>query len=85
MGIGLLIYMMVTKESKQWNGANRAISIGKQHTDCPKALLQYCRVAIYVGGAWSWGERIWDRDSGLDVLELECLDGRQDTVSHASG
>ena len=32
MGNGLPIYMMVSKESRQWNGANRAISIGKRHT-----------------------------------------------------
>ena len=41
---GLLIYMMVIciyedqtivmEDARQWNEANRAISIGKQHTDC---------------------------------------------------
>ena len=35
MGNGRLIYMMVTKESRQLNAANRASSIGKRHTDCP--------------------------------------------------
>ena len=31
----MLIYMMVTKDAGQRNGANRAISICKRHTDCP--------------------------------------------------
>ena len=34
MGNGLLIYMMVM-DARQRNEANRAISIGKRHTDCP--------------------------------------------------
>ena len=40
MGNGLLIYMMVM-DARQRNEANRAISIGKRHTDCPTGTL--CR------------------------------------------
>ena len=46
MGNGLLIYMIVTQE--QWNGANRAISIGKQYTDCPTQAYQ--QVLLLGGG-----------------------------------
>ena len=38
MGNGLLIYMMVM-DARQRNEANRAISIGKRHTDCPTRLI----------------------------------------------
>ena len=38
MGNGLLIYMMVM-DARQRNEANRAISIGKRHTDCPTASI----------------------------------------------
>ena len=31
----LLIYMMATKDARQRNEANKAINMGKQHTDCP--------------------------------------------------
>ena len=35
MGKGLLIYMMVVEDARQWSEANRAISISEQYTDCP--------------------------------------------------
>ena len=39
MGNGLLIYMMAIKGCKTKECVNRAISIGKQHTDCPTDIL----------------------------------------------
>ena len=39
MGNGLLISMMAIKDARQRNVANRAISMGKQHTDCPTGTL----------------------------------------------
>ena len=41
MGDGLLIYMMVMEDARQWNEVNRVISIGKQHIDCPTETYQY--------------------------------------------
>ena len=38
MGNGLLIYVMVTKDAGQSNGANRVISINKRQTDYPTAV-----------------------------------------------
>ena len=39
MADGLLIYMMA--DARQRNAANRAISMGKQHTDCPTCIFEY--------------------------------------------
>ena len=38
-GTKLLIYMMVIEDARWWNGADRAISIGERHTDCPTLPL----------------------------------------------
>ena len=40
MGNGLRVYVMAIKDARQRNVSNRAISMGKQHTDCP-TILQY--------------------------------------------
>ena len=36
---GLLIYMMVMVDARERNEANRSISMGKRHTDCPTNTL----------------------------------------------
>ena len=43
MGNALLIYMMVMQDARQRNVANRAISRGKRHTDCPTDTLRFHR------------------------------------------
>ena len=35
MGNGLIMYMMVMEDARQWNEANREISIGKRNTNFP--------------------------------------------------
>ena len=62
MGNGLLIYMMVM-DARQRNEANRAISIGKRHTDCPTESLREVlkeREALRsrVGGEEEWETRL---------------------------
>ena len=53
MGTGLRIYMMVIKDARQRNIANMAISMGKQHTDCPTDWLIQPELRCY-----SWQEDV---------------------------
>ena len=65
MGNGLLIYMMVM-DARQRNEANRAISIGKRHTDCP-TLHQDNHESAYLTAASS------EMRSGSRHLGRRCL------------
>ena len=47
MGNALLIYMMAIKDARQRNEANRAFSMGKQHTDCPTAILRITKSTFH--------------------------------------